>query len=240
MNPKRFKYDLHVHTNQASACGASTGAEQAIAYKKAGYAGIVITDHFFNGNSCVDRSLPWMERVTAYCSGYEDAKYVGDMIDLDVFFGIEWNLNGMEFLLYGLTPEWLYEHENLDQYTLPRLFQAVSEAGGAMIQAHPYREDWYIKQIILYPGMVHGIEGVNLGNLKRNPVYNDRALALGRRSGLPMTCGSDSHHKDGAKCGMLLERRVQTPEELVEEILCKRDQSGDDWYTCDLSPEGIL
>ena len=50
-----YRYETHMHTSQASACAFSTGAEMARAYAAAGYTGIFITDHFFNGNSCITR-----------------------------------------------------------------------------------------------------------------------------------------------------------------------------------------
>ena len=75
-----FFYETHMHTCQASACGKATGAEQARAYRDAGYTGIIITDHFFGGNTAIDRTLPWEERVDLFWRGYEDAKKEGDRI----------------------------------------------------------------------------------------------------------------------------------------------------------------
>lgn len=89
-----FLYETHMHTCQASLCGKATGAEQARAYKEAGFTGIIITDHFFGGNTAVDRTLPWTERVDLFWKGYEDAKAEGDRIGLDVFFGLEQNFSG--------------------------------------------------------------------------------------------------------------------------------------------------
>ena len=67
-----FLYETHLHTCQGSACGTSTGAEHARYYKEIGYQGIIVTDHFFHGNTAVPRNLPWKERVEWFCSGYED------------------------------------------------------------------------------------------------------------------------------------------------------------------------
>ena len=36
-----YTYETHLHTCQGSACGRSTGAEQARFYKEIGYAGII-------------------------------------------------------------------------------------------------------------------------------------------------------------------------------------------------------
>ena len=48
-----FLYETHLHTSEASACANVSGREQARIYRKAGYAGIIVTDHFFNGNTAV-------------------------------------------------------------------------------------------------------------------------------------------------------------------------------------------
>ena len=58
-----YLYDTHVHTSEGSACGQNTGAEMARAYQKAGYAGIVVTDHFFYGNTAAGGPEPSMERL---------------------------------------------------------------------------------------------------------------------------------------------------------------------------------
>ena len=73
MEHNRFLYETHVHTAESSACAHDTGAKMARAYKDAGYAGMIITDHFFYGNTAVDRSLPWSEWVERFCLGYEHA-----------------------------------------------------------------------------------------------------------------------------------------------------------------------
>ena len=69
-----YLYETHLHTVQASACGKSRGADYIPFYKKKGYTGIIVTDHFFNGNTCVPSHLSWEERVELFCKGYEEAK----------------------------------------------------------------------------------------------------------------------------------------------------------------------
>ena len=39
----------------------------ARAHLEAGYTGIFVTDHFFNGNTAVPADLPWRERVERFC-----------------------------------------------------------------------------------------------------------------------------------------------------------------------------
>ena len=69
-----YKYETHLHTKECSLCATASGAYQAEAYKDAGYTGIIITDHFFRGNTNVRRDLPWEERIDLFCKGYENAK----------------------------------------------------------------------------------------------------------------------------------------------------------------------
>ena len=52
-----YLYETHLHTCQGSACGRSTGAEQARFYKEIGYAGIIVTDHTFDAISSVADNL---------------------------------------------------------------------------------------------------------------------------------------------------------------------------------------
>ena len=146
-----YKYETHLHTSEASLCGANTGAELARFYKELGYQGLVVTDHFFNGNTAIDRSLPWEEKVAQYCLGYEHAKEEGDKIGLDVFFGVEWAFHGDEFLLYGVSKEWLLAHPDMLDWSHKQLFEEINKIGGLMIQAHPFRDRGYIGIIHLYP-----------------------------------------------------------------------------------------
>lgn len=97
-----YKYDLHVHTREGSACGRASGAEMAEAAAQQGYAGLVITDHFFNGNTTAAPELSWQEKVQVLKEGYLHAKQRGEQLGLEVFFGWEFGYSGSDFLTYGL------------------------------------------------------------------------------------------------------------------------------------------
>ena len=47
----RYIYETHLHTSEGSACGHAKAVDIVHAYKDAGYTGIIITDHFFYGNT---------------------------------------------------------------------------------------------------------------------------------------------------------------------------------------------
>jgi hypothetical protein len=157
--------------------------------KSLGYSGIIVTDHFFSGNSCVPRDLPWEERVNLYCSGFEHAKNAaGD--DLVVLFGIEYNFQGDEFMLYGLDKKWLLDNPDILQTDRYQLYDRVHQAGGIMIQAHPFRERGYLSAIHLTPGVCDGVEVYNAANPDwQNALAYEYALDKGFR----MAAGSDIH-----------------------------------------------
>jgi len=214
----KYKYETHLHTSQASRCGASTGAEQAAFIKEQGYAGMFVTDHFFNGNCAVPTDLSWEERVHQYCAGYRDAKAMGDKIGLDVFFGIEWNFNNDEYLLYGVSEEWLLAHPDMLCWDHAELFRQINAIGGLMVQAHPFRDRPYVGKIHLHPEHVHAIELVNSGNDVRNDAM---AAVYAKHFGLHTTAGSDLHKNklpDRGLKGIEADEPITCPEDFVKLI----------------------
>ena len=213
-----YLYETHMHTCTASACGRSTGKEHARFYKDAGYTGIIMTDHFFGGNTAVDRSLPWEERIDWFWRGYEDAKEEGEKIGLDVFFGLEQNFAGDEYLIYGLTKEYMKAHPELEHWTRRQQLEEVHRAGGCVIQAHPFRIRGYMDRIRVGTLFCDGIEAANLGN---EAIDDARAYRMGISEGLLMTAGSDNHlspPKD-EPYGVILEKRLTCIEDYVRVIL---------------------
>jgi len=123
-----YRYETHLHTSDASACARSTGAEHVVAHHAAGYTGLVVADHFFNGNCAIDSSLPWDERVRGFCKGYENARDAAKDLDFDVFFAFEKNYSGTEFLTYGVDKEFLLSYPDLLSWSPEAYFDKVHEA----------------------------------------------------------------------------------------------------------------
>ena len=212
-----FLYETHMHTSQGSACGRATGKEQARAYRDAGYTGIIITDHFFRGNTAVERRLPWEERIDLFWRGYEDAREEGGRIGLDVFFGLEQNFAGDEYLVYGLTKDYMKAHPEMEHWTRRQQLEEVHKAGGCVIQAHPFRMRHYMDRIRLGLLFCDGIEAANAGN---EPMDDARAWRYGRENGLVMTAGSDNHCGTGWPLyGVRLEKRLTTIADYVKIIM---------------------
>ena len=183
-----YRYETHMHTVEGSACGRSTGKEMVRAYKEAGYTGVFVTDHFFNGNCAIDRDLSWEEKVEQFCKGYENAKEEGDKIGLDVFFGFEYCVDAADFLVYNLSKEWLLKYPDIDKWEPRKAFAQMHADGGFIVHAHPFRERDYINHIHLFPRDVDGVEILNGGQL-REPWMNERAKIYAMMYELPVTSG---------------------------------------------------
>lgn len=187
-----YKYETHMHTAEASACSNSCAADMADKYKAEGYDGIIVTDHFFNGNTCVPKELPWEERVDRYCLGYEHAKARGDEIGLDVFFGFEYGNGASDYLVYGLGKEWLKANPQIMELTLKDFILYAKQEGGMVFQAHPFRQAEYIYTTEHAPRLVDGIEIYNASH--KDPRWNERAAIFASWYDLPGTGGSDAHN----------------------------------------------
>ena len=61
-----YRYDLHVHTTEGSACAHNTAAEMTEMYARAGYAGFVVTDHFYRGHHRDDHRHRRHDRLHYY------------------------------------------------------------------------------------------------------------------------------------------------------------------------------
>ena len=217
-----YLYETHMHTCPASACSDTPGQDYIQKYIDFGYAGIIITDHFFRGNCGIDRSLPWKEFVNQFCRGYEDAKNEGDKRNFPVFFGWEENFEGDEYLIYGLDKNWLLEHPQLPTVTRKQQYDLVRESGGCVVQAHPFRSRGYNHGIYLGPRLVDGIEAVNMGN---EPIWNTMALRYGQQMNLVMTAGSDNHHAKAMKqenlAGVRFDHPLNSIHDFVRAILTR-------------------
>jgi hypothetical protein len=212
----QFHYETHLHTTEASACAHVSGKEQARRYKASGYDGIIVTDHFFNGNTCIPTDLPWEKRVDLFCLGYESAREEGERIGLSVFFGWEARFGSTEFLIYGLDKQWLKNNPEIMSWSVEEQYQRVHEAGGLVVHAHPFREASYIKEIRLFPDAVDAVEAINIGNTNKD--FDDKAAEYARQHGLLMTAGTDSHGIEHKRSGVAFGHRLKGINDFITSI----------------------
>ncbi|MBO4284523.1 MAG: PHP domain-containing protein [Clostridia bacterium] len=186
---KKYVYELHLHTAQSSKCGISTGAEHVHRYADLGYTGVIVTDHFFNGNCTVPPELPWDEKIRLFAKGYEDAKEEGDKIGMTVWFGFEFQFGGNHYLTYGITPETLIAHPEIMDMSVKQYVRWVKSEGGYVTHAHPFR----------LPGssvlkLCQEVDAVEILNASRPDEENGPARDYANLFGIPAVYGSDCHN----------------------------------------------
>ena len=201
-----FRFDTHVHTKETSHCGGVYGKDMVELYAKAGYSGFVMTDHYNRFSMDRHGCTTPEERVETFLKGYRSAKAYGDSIGFDVLLGMELLVDGgsyNEYLLYGLTEEFLYAHPHIYEEDLLSLRRLATENDILIFQAHPYRPGLTRAM----PGFLDGVEVFN-GNPRHNS-QNPLALQYARQHGLLMSSGSDAHQvEDVGRGGLLTSERI--------------------------------
>ncbi len=228
-----YLYETHCHGSQASLCASSTTREMVRAYHKAGYAGLVLTDHFIWGNTAVDRKLPWRERMEKYYDAYLEAKDESKDLDFDVIFGIEHAYgDGKEVLIYGIGLDFLLANPDIPEISLDAFVQRIHQAGGVVIQAHPYRDRWYTNLAV--PPRADLVDGIEVYNAGNNPGEDVQALSLANSGSFLKTSGGDIHNAADSRigsAGILLPYRVHDEKEFARALkenthwLCVRGQA---------------
>ncbi|MDR2590422.1 MAG: PHP domain-containing protein [Oscillospiraceae bacterium] len=212
-----FLYETHMHTSEVSACAANSAKEQIKYYKIMGYTGVIVTDHFVNGNNGCDRNLSWNEKMHFMASGYENAKIAGDELGVDVFFGWEFSIRGSDFLTYGLDLDFLLKHPGIDRMGIEKYSATVRKHGGYIAQAHPFREAFYIEKC--YPVSAHLLDGIEVFNAMDSKTANAKALSFAEEYNLPKQSGSDSHSIGNyIYGGIKLRERAQSFNDIINAI----------------------
>ncbi len=219
-----FCYEIHFHTKETSRCGQSSAYDMVKAYKDHGFTGIVVTDHFVNGNSFATDGKTWKEKMDLYLKGYHAAKKAGEELGIDIFLGWEFTYqcnNAEDHLTLGLDEDFLYNVAvDCDQWSIEKYAKAVHDAHGILIHAHPYRQAFYIKtDPIMRDGICDAIEVYNGGNPPGTD-YDDKALAYAKEYGYPMVAGSDTHHVSTTHTGCIgFDEKPQSYRELCDFIV---------------------
>ena len=210
-----YKYEMHIHTARCSGGGSDIRAHIDTLIQK-GYSGMVVTNHFFNGDTKVDRNLSWEQFVDAYRQDYLYGLEYARGRDFDLLFGLEEHVGyGQEILLYGITPELIADHPELKTPDPVVYAEVVHSAGGLVYQAHPYRNaPWIIRpEPLECLDKLDGIEVYNAGNY---PQWNESAQRLADELGLACVAGSDGHGTDTAgRSGLGVKERIRCNEDLV-------------------------
>jgi hypothetical protein len=137
-----------------------------------------------------------------------------------VFFGWEETFDGDDYLVYGLDRDWLLEHPEARSWSRKKQFETVRATGGAVVQAHPFRQHSYLSRVILSPFLVDAVEAANAGNHEQ--AYDALAMDYAGKIGLPVTAGSDIHSTDqlteGDIYGVYLEKPLEKAGDYAEAL----------------------
>lgn len=204
-------FDLHAHSGGISVCCRIPGEKVVEEAAAAGLDGIVLTNHYQHSYL---KSPDGQEFVSRYLKEFEITKEAGEKHGVKVLFGIEVTMDfasNVHLLIYGLGEEFLRKYPLLFTYSHEELYRLVRENGGALIQAHPFRNGSHI----LDTRYLDGLE-VNCHPLYLHS-YKDELEAAAKEASLILTVGGD-YHADTYRplCGTYL------PDSVTDEVLLAR------------------
>jgi hypothetical protein len=220
-----FYYELHAHTNVSSLCSLVDPEAYIRFYLDKGFSGMVVTDHFYHGNTRPLRTLSWNDYVDEYVKGYEAAKKAAEGKDFDVFFGIEYNYgNAQEILIYGIDHDFLAGNPDMCDISVYELCDRVHKYGGFVSHAHPFRERGYIPKGNFLMDLSY-VDAIEIYNSANREVEDEKAQALCRELNLAYTAGNDlhldTHLKSFPNAGLEFDRRIRDNSDLVELLKSK-------------------
>ena len=193
-----YKIELHLHTKYASGCGKMDAEEIVRAYAKAGYSGIVVTDHYNRKTIRYPQMLPLGNDLHGFLEGYYRVKKAGESLGLKVYRGAEirFDESPNDYLLYNYPDELLTNPDALFSLSLEKFIRLSRRAGALLIQAHPCRNS---SSVTCHPAKAELLDGVEVCNLCiGNTNHNEKALAFAKANPqLIRTQGSDCHRPEG-------------------------------------------
>ena len=214
-----YIYEMHTHTSPTSGGGEDIEGHIDTLIEK-GYSGMVVTNHFYNGDNRVDRSLEWADFVEPYREDYERGKSYAKARDFDLLFGLEEHVGGgREVLIYGVTPDAILRHPEMRSGDVGTILNAIHSEGGLVFHAHPYRDRVYIPTPVPIPE-VASLDGIEVYNAANKPEENQRAEELANSLGMRGVGGSDGHsHASVGRAGIISPKRIKSEGELAELLL---------------------
>jgi hypothetical protein len=154
--------------------------------------------------------------VAQFCLGYENARREGEKLGLIVLFGFEFAWHATEFLAYGLTPAFLYDHPGMDRWTPePFLKRHIGPADTFRTRIPSGKRPIFLNPAVSGRGGRRG----GLQCQPCQPAFNRKALAFAQAHGLAMTAGSDTHEANRMfGGGMVFPHAIDSAEALIAAI----------------------
>ena len=207
-----FKTELHCHSLEISQCARVNSNDIVEKFYNAGYTTLVLANHLTLGTMSYNKAETWKEFVDKYVSAYESlcAAASGKM---HILLGAElrFNENSNDYLLFGITKEFLLSHPEIFDLNPERIQPILKENGILLIQAHPFRNG----MTVINPRFLDGVEVFNghFGHDSRNEIAN----AWAEKFNLIKTSGTDFHYNTSpANGGILTSEEITSMPQLVE------------------------
>lgn len=209
----KYKYELHCHTGAVSRC-ATVPPETAVEkYKEQGYDGMVVTDHYSCQTFLERHILAPQKDNEFFLEGYRRAlKAAGDSFTVLLGMEIRFYGNGNDYLVYGLTPEFLEKNGNLMALYPRRFHELCKENNMIFVQAHPFRPYIYRTN----PKYLDGCEIYNAKN--KNEGINEKAEKWAKKNDMQIRIGGSDLHKENHFdniSGITTDEKITTNDDLV-------------------------
>jgi predicted metal-dependent phosphoesterase TrpH len=201
--------DLHCHTFPLSDDSFLSPDQLIERAKTTGLDGVCLTEH----------DSVWQPRKL---------RELAERHNFLIIPGIELNTEDGHILVFGLN------RHATDTYRLPQLARLVTEAGGALVYPHPYRQftpllrmddDFWtmaLERAVASPAFqyVCALEAINGRSTQDENLFSWQLCA---RLGLPAVAGSDAHDpSDVGTCATRFQRSIADVEDLVRELKAGR------------------
>jgi hypothetical protein len=218
----KYITELHAHSAECSECAEMTADRVALKYIRLGYDTLVLTNHFKQYE--VERCGSFEKSVnTLFEAAKKAAEFAGDRLNVIPAVEVTLNRPWNDYLIYGVTREFLLEDEGIFDYSLEKLYSRTSEAGMLLIEAHPMR----FGSSPMKPKYLDGYEIFNGSNPN-----NELALSWWQkyRDDAPIfTAGTDCHRLDQCpNAGIVTGEPIKTNDDLLRVL-----RSGDYGVLCE-------
>ncbi len=217
--------DMHCHSKAISRCCQLT-YEQNINYaKECGIDALILTNHYYGAYLKYYESVE--DLVEHYHKEYKDAKAYGDSVGVKVYYGIEitacqlQNSPDVHLLAYGVDEKFLTDHPYVYDYPLEKIYEAVKQYGGILVQAHPFR----CVDRLVDTQYLDGIE------ISCHPKYfttsQEKVKEVAKEKSLIITCGADYHGDTPyrPKCGLVVDELPKDINGIVEILMSKEKKT---------------
>ena len=134
--PYRYKIEMHSHSFPASDCSRLKPDAFIRALHTKGYDAVVLTNHFTLGADTATEEV-----LRAYIENYEEVRAEGEKYGITVIFGVEITCGENDHLVYGATPELMWDIVRSAPQTYEELYRMYKSSSYVFVQAHPFRDE---------------------------------------------------------------------------------------------------